>query len=468
MNKEVKKTKVKKTVAESNKEKKLNKKTVKITKQKYIENITSVIEQFNHNGKKTVALLGDSFYPFVDGVVSVIDNYAKRLQKEFNVIVCAPRYKNNYIEKEYPVLYFKSVLFPAISTAIGQPSTDSEFLKLFKSLHVDIIHVHSPFMVGKFGLKEAKRRDIPIIATFHSQFKKDFQRIVKLDGLVKMLLSMIMEVFNNVTEVWTMNEASKKTLDSYNFTGQVRIIPNATDFDIPQNLDEFALIAQNKYDIKPTDNIYCFVGRLVFLKNIVLVAQSMGELKKLGVPFKMFFVGDGQDRAILEQTIKDLKLQDQVFLLGKILDKQLLGSILYNSKVMIFPSIYDTDGIVKYEAAAYKTPTLFLKNSNASYDIIDNETGFICEGDPKVIAKRLAELYDRPEEITRVGKNAREKVYHNWDEVISKAESVYNHYIDLSKKEVLTKKQKARSIKNFIQKTKKEKKLKKKIKQDLL
>lgn len=44
--------------------------------------------------KLTVGIFCDSFFPFVDGVAMVIDNYAKRLVKNCHVIVFAP-YINN-------------------------------------------------------------------------------------------------------------------------------------------------------------------------------------------------------------------------------------------------------------------------------------------------------------------------------------------------------------------------------------
>ena len=53
----------------------------------------------------------------------------------------------------------------------------------------------------------------------------------------------------------------------------------------------------------------------------------------------------------LKTQLKKLKLTNDIILTGKVMDKSLIGSILCNSKIMLFPSIYDTDGIVKYEAA---------------------------------------------------------------------------------------------------------------------
>ena len=46
--------------------------------------------------KITIGLFIDTYFPMVDGVAVVIDNYAKRLAKFANVIVFVPKYKEDY------------------------------------------------------------------------------------------------------------------------------------------------------------------------------------------------------------------------------------------------------------------------------------------------------------------------------------------------------------------------------------
>jgi len=53
--------------------------------------------------KLTIGLFNDSFYPFTDGVVKVLDNYARRLSEYANVIVFVPSYANaKYDDSKFP------------------------------------------------------------------------------------------------------------------------------------------------------------------------------------------------------------------------------------------------------------------------------------------------------------------------------------------------------------------------------
>ena len=82
---------------------KCNKKIVKQSK-KDIE-ILNKINEFNTNGKKTIVYFIDSYYPVIDGVVSVLDNYAKFMSDYFNVVICTPKHKKKtYKAEKYFVL----------------------------------------------------------------------------------------------------------------------------------------------------------------------------------------------------------------------------------------------------------------------------------------------------------------------------------------------------------------------------
>ena len=51
----------------------------------------------------TIGLFNDSFYPLADGVIMVVDNYARRLSKYANVIVFVPSYKDKpYDDSDLP------------------------------------------------------------------------------------------------------------------------------------------------------------------------------------------------------------------------------------------------------------------------------------------------------------------------------------------------------------------------------
>ena len=127
--------------------------------------------------KINIGIFNDSFYPMIDGVVSVVDNYARNLIKKANVIVFVPQGKKYFDDSKLPykVVRVKSLRVPKLDYVLPVPQIDKNFLRELEYYKLDIIHIHSPATLGITGLKYAKKHHIPVVATMHSQFKQDFR-----------------------------------------------------------------------------------------------------------------------------------------------------------------------------------------------------------------------------------------------------------------------------------------------------
>ena len=159
--------------------------------------------------KITIGLFNDSFYPMTDGVINVVDNYARLLSKRANVIVFVPSYPNNYYDDTtlpYKVVRCKSIKIPFLDYSLPMPKLDIKFLKELKKYNLDIVHIHSPFTIGATSVKYAKKHNIPCIATMHSQFKKDIMRFTKSELASDKLLKEIIKVFNSCDECFAVNK----------------------------------------------------------------------------------------------------------------------------------------------------------------------------------------------------------------------------------------------------------------------
>ncbi len=432
--------------------KKLAKPTAKKTTNKdrklYLESVAQKFNEFNNNGKPTIAFFCDVFFPLVDGVVNVLDNYAKRLNNDYNVIVFVPEHNETTVKKDYMVYGIKSMYLKFVNYDLAFPELDTDFKKVIKSLRIDIIHCHSPFFVGMYASKLAKKLKVPFVCTFHSQYKQDFYKSTKNKTLTAMLLSQIMKVFNSATEVWTMHQKSLETLISYGYKGKSFLIPNATDFECPENITDYISTINSTYQLENIQNVFLFVGRLVATKNILFIVDVMAELKSKGINFKMVFVGDGPDEGKLKSKIKKLKLENEVILTGRIMDKNLLGAFYHRADLFVFPSFYDTDGIVRIESACYSTPVILAENSVASVTTTNNVNGYIAKAEIIPFSNRIIEIISNKPALEEVGKRANQELYVKWQDVIEKAKERYTTLINANKAK-LEKAQSKKKNKNF-------------------
>lgn len=407
-----------------------DKKTLKEQEKEYYLYVAEKIKEFNGNGKLTVAIFIDAFFPNLDGVVMVVDNLAKRLKDKCNVVVFAPKDNGLTVKRDYLVVGVKSRYFKkyGYSAAIFQ-AFDSDFKKLLKSLRIDVIHAHSPFFLGAKAKRLHKKRHIPFIMSFHSQYKKDIYKSTGSKLLTKIVLAKLMSVFNGADETWTMHNKSAETLKEYGYKGKIALMPNATDYVYPENAEEIIQTTREKYGIKD-ERVFLFVGRLVLQKNILFIIDVLAALREKGLNFKMFFVGDGPDRATLEKKIKDYNLEDRVTLIGNVSDKEIIKSFYLTADLVLFPSKYDVSSIIQLEAAAMKTPCAFIQGSVTSFTVKDKVNGLILPDDANEFTDGVYDFVIDDDYKRSLSENAHRDLYVTWDEIVDKSLSAYKTIVE--------------------------------------
>ena len=386
--------------------------------------------------KITVGLFNDSFFPLTDGVIMVVDNYARRLSNFCNVIVFVPNYlfsKFDDTTLPYKVVRCYSVDVPFLDYSLPIPKLDYKFIRNLNKYKLDIVHIHSPFSLGVAGLKYAKRHHIPCIATMHSQFKQDFKRALKSEMLANKFTYRLMKVYNKCDLCFAVNkEVARIYFEEYHYKTMPRVLLNATDMEPIENNNKVYKGLDKKYNIKWNEKVFLFVGRLNILKNILFIVDSLSVLKKKkpSLKFKMLFVGVGQDEDKLKERIKELNLENEVLLVGKIEDRIELASIYKRADLFLFPSVYDASSLVQIEAASQKTPGVFLKNTATSSTITDNVNGFLSDETVGAYSDKIIEVIENKGLYKKVSDNAYYDLYRSWDKAVEEIYEIYKDLID--------------------------------------
>lgn len=401
------------------------KKFTSADKKRYYRQMEDIIARYNDNGKMTVLIVTDNFYPVVDGVLSVVDNYARRLMDRVNVMVCAPTHKWKVPDVPYPVLYCDSMYIHPLRYDYSRASQDKKFQRTLGKLRIDLMHIHSPYFTGRYMVDYANKHNIPVISTFHTQYRQDLKRVFKANALADTVLDVLMKVFYMSDKVLTMNTATLATLRSYGFDGDATILPNGTDMVFDVDGKVLRGDAESKFNLTDDETVFLFVGRLIKPKNIFLILDALKILSDEGVPFKMLYVGDGDEISRLRLKIKSYGLDKKVFAVGKILDKRLLKALYCRADLFLFPSAYDSDGVVKYEAAAFYTPSLLLEGSNAACGITDGKNGFLCRETAASMADKIKTVLADGNLLETVGKGAHDTIYRLWDDIVDELYDIY-------------------------------------------
>ncbi len=380
--------------------------------------------------KLRIGLFIDTYFPMIDGVVMVVDNYARRLARKADVTVFAPESRDKEYRDDFPyrVVRCKCVDLGRLDYTLPVPALDFRFIDDLLHEKLDVVHVHSPFTVGRLGVSYARVHRIPAVATMHSQYRQDFKRFVKLDFLSDLMVKDVIAMYRRCDECWAVNASVAKIFhEQYGFPTLPRVQGNATDMEpVPDRAAARAAIRE-KYAIPDRARIFLFVGRLNKLKGILFLADALARFREYGVPFRMLFVGDGQDREELERKIAADGIADSVVFCGRLTDRDVLAAHYAAADLFLFPSLYDASSLVQIEAACQGVPAVFLKGAATADAVIDGVNGFLSEHTPEAYAARIRDALE-PETLRAASGAAFRDLYRGFDDVV---EDIYRRYEEL-------------------------------------
>lgn len=376
----------------------------------------------------------DTYFPMIDGVVIVADNYAKNLVKKGDdVFIAASCSKKSKSISDYRLLRCNRIKLKSRNYGLPLPKIDFRFKKELKKENPDIIHIHSPFCMGKTGISFAKKHNIPVIATLHTQFDQDIYKITKSKIITKIMVKKMAKTFNKCDELFVMSELLKEKLREYGYKGKTRIIPNATDMQYPKDPQKLLDFINKKHNLKTDETVFLFVGRIVAEKGVLFLLDVLKKLKDKGQKFKMIYVGSGASEKDAKEKTKELGLEENVIFAGRITDREELSAYYLRANLFLFPSRYDTDSLVQKEAGANKTATLFCDGAITAHAITDNDTGFFAPYEENAYTEKLYKIINDKKLLDKVSKNVYDKMHVTWEQVVEKVREGYKEVIERKK-----------------------------------
>ena len=373
----------------------------------------------------------DCYLPDVDGVVQCMHNYCMNMYKDVDLQVLVPKNKKGYVDKlPYKINRCKSMFIPIVNDFYGFPARDKEFKKYVESVECDIIHVHSPFNMSKFALKLAKKRNVPAVATFHSNMRPIFRKAVGSKLVAEMMVKHLGRRYNKFDEVFVCSPIVEKQLRSFGYTGKVTYLPFGTDFKKCENKQELCLKANEALGLNDDDLVFIYVGRIQKLKRIDFILDSLKIVKERGVKFHFYIVGKGPYTKKLKKKAKKLGFSDSEVIFMGFVDRELFPQLYARADLLLFPSLYDNFGLVKVEAASFSTPGIFIDGSCAGYGVTHGVDGFLSKDGKQNFADGIIDAVSDRQKLKEVGVCAGQNLYVTWQDCTKALRKRLNEIVD--------------------------------------
>ena len=374
-----------------------------------------------------VCLINDSFPPLIDGVANTVMNYAEVINKNHGKAVVATPFHPKEEDSSFP---YKIIRFPSINTErfvdyrAGYPFS-YETLGKIKAENINIIHTHCPFASTVLARTLREPLDSPIVFTYHTKFDVDIERAVGNGYLKDKVIKGIIKNIEACDEVWVVSEGAGKNLKSLGYKGEYIVMPNGVDIPKGKVSEEEIEKFTGGYDLPENVPVFLFVGRMAWYKGLDIILEALEKLKEKGEDFRMVFVGGGLDFDEVKKYSEELSLYEKCIFTGPIHNRNAIRAFYSRADLFLFPSVYDTNGLVVREAAACSLASVLIEGSCAAEGITDSETGFLSENNSESFAEKLFFLCKNRELMKKVGENAAEKIYVSWEDSVAKAVERY-------------------------------------------
>lgn len=384
------------------------------------------------NTQKSVCLLNDSFPPLIDGVANVVMNYAANLERGgYSPLVITPQHPQADDRPfPYPVLRYPSIDLREKTGYLAGVPFSPELANRLEGENVAVLHSHCPIVSTLLARKLRQIVDAPLVLTYHTKFDIDIANVLRSRALQEGSKRVLLENINACDEVWTVSRGAGENLRSLGYTGDYVVMPNGVD--MPRMRLSKAQIAAvtADYDLPAGVPVYLFVGRIMWYKGLKIILDAMARLQSAGKDFRMVFVGQGGDFEAVTQYARELDLGSKCIFTGAIRDRESLQGWYCRADLFLFPSTFDTNGLVVREAAASSLASVLIKGSCAAEDVTDGVNGFLMEENAESLAVLLLELENHPDFPKTVGQNAADQLYLSWENAVKIALDRYQIVTD--------------------------------------
>lgn len=376
-----------------------------------------------------------SFLPHRGGSEIMAYELAKRIVKMGHSVTIHTIQKEGTKKSEQiegiEVFRFKDIrLFPKLSKitfgkipSIFSFSAIPSLFKLVKKIQPDVIHSHFLADTGLAAIIVGNTLKIPVIT---SLLGKDI--FDPIDPVPKKWHKNLVWLMQKSSKVVSCSMDQKARAHAMGVFSEIDIIPHGVD------IQRFTPQISNEIDLKKKlgiqGPIILSVQRLHSRKGLNYLIDAIPIVLEKIPSTQFIIVGKGPEKTNLENKIKNLGIENNVKLVGFVIDSELPMYYAY-CNLFVLHSIYEAFGIVLLEAMASKKPVISTMVGGIPEVVQNGKSGILVP--PKnatALATAIIKLLSDSKRAKEMGQYGRKltEIEFNWDII---AKKYLEMYIDL-------------------------------------
>lgn len=370
-----------------------------------------------------VALFTDTFLPEVNGVAKTLGRWSAYLESRgVPCRVFAPTANPQgvsesslSVERFYSIPFF---LYPECKFTIPNPLYIKQSLREFNPT---LIHVATPFNLGLIGNHYARKRGIPLVASYHTHFDQ-YLAYYRMSWMEPMVWKYMEWFHASCRKVYVPSRSTLEHLQQREFP-ELEVWGRGVDSALFTSGADRAQILRH-HGVDSSRFIVLYVGRLAPEKSVdVLIRAFRAVPAEIQQRMELLIVGDGP----LYDELSTMTVNDKnIHLLG-FRHGPHLHELYAAADVFFFPSATETFGNVVLESFASGTPVIGADAGGVKELVRQGQTGWLCPpGDIPAFSQALVESVDNVALLAQM--SAASKAYatlHSWDHIFDRLLTSY-------------------------------------------
>lgn len=353
-----------------------------------------------------IGIFSGSYEPVLNGVTVSILTLTRALKKlGHDIYVFAPGYRG-HVDVENETIRLPSVrtLF-APDYPLSVPYVPG-LTRRVKRLGLDIIHTHTPFMLGWLGVRVARRLRIPVVSTNHTQYVEyaHYFPLAPRAMTCGLIVGHLRRYYNRCDGVVVPSRPTADLLRQYGVITPTYVVPTGNALDTARDREARSRI-RDEYGIPGDARVLIYVGRLAREKNLALLFEAFERLARKHDDIFLVIVGGGPFEAGCKEIASGLQASDRVILTGYV-PREKVAKYYSTGDIFAFPSTTETQGLVLGEALGAGVPCVAVNAGGSPEMLVDGEDSFLAEDDIGDFTAKIERLLADPELLARFSARA--------------------------------------------------------------
>jgi phosphatidylinositol alpha 1,6-mannosyltransferase len=400
-----------------------------------------------------IMIVTDQYPPMVGGVPTVTHGLALDFaNRGHHVWVVAPSYGNRDVRRlehnRVRVYRYSSFEWPAYEGLRIPFLPIVPVRNLIKKSDPDIIHIHSPAVLGNIAQLFAGGLRKPVIATNH-YLPINMSRSLTSDPLVGKYFSTVSYSYlvhfcNRCEYVTAPTKTALDLLYAHGLHAPAQAISNGIDLNIFKPGPRDPSI-RRRFNLPEDRPLALHVNRLSEEKRVDVLIEAAAKMKGNG---HIALVGTGPASADLKMQAEQLGVQGRVSFLGYVRDAELLA-LRHSSELFVIPSEAELQSISTMEAMACGLPVIAADAYALPELVHHEENGFLfTPGESEELAFYLDLLLGHEALRERMGAAGLKIIAkHDRVQVLNQWEALY-HRLSVEFKQAKERRQRMRMLRH--------------------